>query len=137
MLPFGRLPHATTFRTDELDERALGLVRVWEKRFAPSSGSAAYVLRERLERRVAYIGRFRMYEHRYSRQRAETLAARFQKILSQHPEAEIGWARCEQRDHGWVVDAVFRTGLQDEAVAVLQEIVAALGLDEGLLRRAS
>ena len=137
MLPLDHLPNCQDLTTQACSERDLGLVQVWIKTFAPLSGSAAYVLRETLERDVEYIGCFRMYHHRYAQGRAQELYERFMVVLASHPEASRSRIELQEHRDGWTVDTVFRTGLQDEAVAVLQELVRALGLAEGLLRRAS
>ena len=137
MLTLDQLPHATDLLTEERFELDNGLVRVWMRTFAPDTGSAAVVLRESVNRRVSYVGRFRMFHHRYTEARARSLETRFNQAIAGHSEVEQYAVHRVEHINGWALEVSIRCELQDEAVAVMQDIVDALGLQEGLLRRAS
>jgi hypothetical protein len=137
MFTLDNLPRYPSRDAEASAEQGAGLVCVWSRAFAPHRGSAAVVLRETILRGVSYVGRFRMYRHRYTESRARGIEASFRAVLESNSEVEAFRLHRIEHVDGWTVEVVVRCGLRDEAVHVMQQIVECLGLPEATLRRAS
>ena len=124
------LPRHTSADWDRADELRLGYERIWERRFAPRSGSMAFVLRVRNGSKSVYAGRFRMYTHRYlMKAQAECLATCIEHVMVEYEDVVRALPiLLVQRSDGWTLEVGFFADIADEAIAVLIVVLESMNL---------